>query len=206
MKFQPQGYEGVRARMSQLQARIDRRFPHKQPAISAPGVREGSLPSPLQGLIGDRGDIQDGNTPLSPFSPQANVKVDRAPAGIRAMINDAATAAGVDMQLFEALIGQESSYNQNSTSNRGAIGLAQLMPGTAKALGVDPHDPAQNLLGGAKYLRQMMDQFSGNVELALAAYNAGPGAVKRANGIPPYPETQDYVRKILARYQAVRKP
>ncbi|WFE73272.1 lytic transglycosylase domain-containing protein [Roseinatronobacter sp. S2] len=98
--------------------------------------------------------------------------------------------------LFLRLVHQESRWNAAAVSHKGAIGLAQLMPGTAQMLRVDPHDPQQNLDGGARYLRMMYDKF-GDWRLALAAYNAGPGAVEAHGGIPPFAETQHYVRVIL---------
>ena len=103
---------------------------------------------------------------------------------------------GIDPELFVRLVRQESSFNPEARSPAGAIGLTQLMPGTAADLGVDPTDPVQNLRGGARYLRQQLDRF-GSVPLALAAYNAGPGRVSEYNGIPPFEETQNYVRRIL---------
>ncbi|MCK0119864.1 lytic transglycosylase domain-containing protein [Loktanella sp. F6476L] len=98
--------------------------------------------------------------------------------------------------LFLRLVQQESGWNANAVSVKGALGLAQLMPDTARGLGVDPRDAAQNLEGGARYLKAQYDKF-GDWRLALAAYNAGPGAVERYNGIPPYNETQNYVRVIF---------
>lgn len=98
--------------------------------------------------------------------------------------------------LFLRLVTQESNWNTRARSHAGAIGLAQLMPQTARLLGVDPHNPRQNLEGGARYLRQMYGEFR-DWKLALAAYNAGPQAVRRYGGVPPYRETQHYVRKIL---------
>ena len=113
----------------------------------------------------------------------------------------AATAAknnGVDPAVFQSLIHAESGWNPNAQSNKGAMGLSQLMPSTAEGLGVsNPLDPAQSLEGGAKYLRQMLDKFGNDYTKAVAAYNAGPGAVEKANGIPPYQETISYVRKVL---------
>lgn len=100
--------------------------------------------------------------------------------------------------LFLRLVQQESGWNATIRSHKGAIGLAQLMPDTARYLGVDPNDPVANLDGGARYLREQYNTFR-RWDLALAAYNAGPGAVEKYNGIPPYKETQNYVRIILGR-------
>lgn len=108
----------------------------------------------------------------------------------------AARKHGVPEELFLRLVQQESGWNPGAVSVKGATGLAQLMPGTAALLGVDMHSPAQNLEGGARYLRMMYDKF-GTWKLALAAYNAGPAAVEKHDGIPPYQETQNYVVAIL---------
>jgi soluble lytic murein transglycosylase-like protein len=115
---------------------------------------------------------------------------------------EVAKANEISPYLLEAVVWQESRWNPAARSRAGAIGLAQLMPGTARDLGVDPNDPLQNLSGGARYLRQQLNRFDGNVEKALAAYNAGPGRVMTAGGIPSIPETQAYVRAIVARLAA----
>lgn len=108
-----------------------------------------------------------------------------------------AIARDLEPRLVQALVQVESGYNRKARSNKGAIGLMQLMPGTAADLAVaDPWDADQNLQGGTSYLRQMIDRFGG-LDLALAAYNAGPEAVMKYGGIPPYAETRDYVRRIL---------
>jgi soluble lytic murein transglycosylase-like protein len=114
-----------------------------------------------------------------------------------AQITAAATKYGIDPALLKGLIRQESNFNASAQSGAGAQGLTQLMPGTASALGVDPSDPAQAIEGGAKYLKQQLDRFGGDPSKALAAYNAGPGAVTKYGGVPPYAETQNYVQKVL---------
>jgi soluble lytic murein transglycosylase len=104
----------------------------------------------------------------------------------------------MDFSLVKAVIKAESAFNPRAVSRKGAQGLMQLMPGTARDLCVDdPFDPYDNLQGGVRYLRQMLDTFNGNVTLAVAAYNAGPGAVQNSNTVPPYPETRMYVRRVL---------
>lgn len=112
------------------------------------------------------------------------------------MAKQAARKYNVPENIFVRLVQQESNWNPRAKSHKGALGLAQLMPQTARALGVDPMDPQENLEGGARYLKRQYDRFR-NWRLALAAYNAGPGAVEEHKGIPPYKETQNYVRAIL---------
>jgi soluble lytic murein transglycosylase-like protein len=122
-----------------------------------------------------------------------------------AQITTAAKKYGIDPALLAGLVKQESGFNPNAGSAAGARGLTQLMPSTAAGLGVtNVLDPAQSLDGGAKYLRAQLDAFGGDVSRALAAYNAGPGAVKRYGGVPPYAETQNYVRAVQANAAAYR--
>jgi soluble lytic murein transglycosylase-like protein len=129
------------------------------------------------------------------------------PAGTpyAAEITSAATANGIDPALLAGLVKQESGFNPNAGSGAGARGLTQLMPSTAAGLGVsNVLDPVQSLNAGAKYLKQQLDTFGGDVTKALAAYNAGPGAVQRFGGVPPYAETQNYVRIVQANAAAYR--
>jgi soluble lytic murein transglycosylase-like protein len=119
------------------------------------------------------------------------------PGPYKEMIDAAAAKYGIDPALLRGLIKAESNFNPNAGSPAGAQGLCQLMPGTAASLGcTNVHDPAQNIDAGARYLKQQLDAFGGDVTKALAAYNAGPGAVKRFGGVPPYAETQAYVRRV----------
>jgi soluble lytic murein transglycosylase-like protein len=138
----------------------------------------------------------------------------RSPSGLSEMSGGARTGAvaqlvqhmapqyGLDPELVMAMIRQESNFNPMATSPKNAQGLMQLIPATAERFGVrDPYDPVENLKGGMKYFRWLLDRFGGSVELALAGYNAGEGAVDRHNGIPPYDETRNYVRRILSNYR-----
>lgn len=117
------------------------------------------------------------------------------------MIAAAAQKYHVDPKLVSAVAEAESGGDQSAISSVGAIGVMQLMPDTAAALGVDPYDKEQNIEGGAKYLRQMLDSFGGDLQKAVAAYNAGPQAVRDYGGIPPYAETQNYVEHVLDLYR-----
>ena len=116
-------------------------------------------------------------------------------------IRQAAGKYGVDPKLVSAVAEVESGFHQGAVSATGAVGVMQLMPETAESLGVNPYDAAQNINGGAQYLKQMLDTFDGDVRKAVAAYNAGPEAVKEYGGVPPYSETQQYVSSVLDLYR-----
>ncbi len=135
------------------------------------------------------------NQPVAPTASEKRPEV---------LISEAALAQGIDSAFVRSVAKIESGLRQSSLSNKGAIGLMQLMPGTAKQLGVDPLKPDQNARGGAQYLRSLLLRYKGNSALALAAYNAGPGAIEKFRGIPPYRETQQYVVRVLQEYNKQR--
>jgi soluble lytic murein transglycosylase-like protein len=140
------------------------------------------------------------SVPITSMPPLSLLK---ASNNIDQIINQASQQYGVPAKLIKAVIQQESSFNSNAVSKTGAAGLMQLMPGTAKSLGVsDVFDPEQNILAGSKYLKQLLDKFDGKIDLALAAYNAGPANVDKYGGIPPFDETANYVRKVSDLYYA----
>lgn len=152
------------------------------------------------------------DTPNATWSSGAAEKGEEVPDVALTVVNDRATdgvyaktleqvarSYDISPRLLEALIWQESRGNPAAVSRAGAVGLTQLMPATARQLGVDPRDPAQNMAGGAAYLRQQLNHFNGDLEKALAAYNAGPGRVETAGGVPSIPETKAYVRSIVTR-------
>jgi soluble lytic murein transglycosylase-like protein len=118
----------------------------------------------------------------------------------RTLVREAAVRAGLPAAFVESVAKTESGFNPIAVSLKGAIGVMQLMPATAKALGVDPHDPAQNIDAGARLLRTLLIKYGGDVAKALAAYNAGEGAVDHYQGVPPYPETQHYVNTVVNNY------
>ncbi len=172
------GPQGVAERMAEIQRRIEAFSPPPQLAVGAP-----SFSDTLGGLM-----------PANPsdFSGQATPELSN-------MANAAALKYGIDPSIFSALVQTESNWNPAALSGKGAAGLTQLMPDTAAQMGVkDSQDPFQSLDGGAHYLRKMLDRFGNDYPKALAAYNAGPGAVDKAGGMPPYQETIAYVRKIMA--------
>ena len=149
-------------------------------------------------------------TPAAAPTPAAAAPATATTAGESSayapLIEQAAARYGLDPAVLSGLIQQESGFDPSARSSAGALGLTQLMPSTAASLGVaEPLDPAQSIEGGARYLSQLLHQFAGNTADALAAYNAGPGAVQQYGGVPPYSETQQYVTKVLG-YAAAYKP
>ncbi|SFT71129.1 Transglycosylase SLT domain-containing protein [Selenomonas sp. GACV-9] len=144
----------------------------------------------------------DAGSTANPFpSYSVNSSLPVADQNLSTLIDAAARKYNVDPKLVSAVAEVESGGNQDATSSAGAVGVMQLMPDTAAALGVNPYDKKSNIEGGAKYLRQMLDAFDGDVRRAVAAYNAGPQAVRDYGGVPPYQETQNYVSKVLDIYR-----
>lgn len=193
------GPAGIQRRI----AEIERRIEEKTGIPANPDAAPDAFPSPLAGPIAENG----GYAPFNPFAPGLSLEGTPNAERFGPLARQAAQEAGIDPALFEALVASESAYDPNARSRAGALGLSQLMPDTAAALGVaNPFDPAQNLRGGAQYLSQMLQRFNGDVRLALAAYNAGPSAVEKFGGIPPYRETERYVRNVMGLFEARRQP
>lgn len=197
------GVEAIQARISEIQ----RRFGIEGPV---PGTTVG-----FQRALDAELKKNDGATPPQTAGGGATSKADTAkmtPAEASTQlssasnettrfIQEAAAKYGLDSRLVAAVAEAESSGNQSEVSDAGAVGVMQLMPDTAAALGVNPYDEKQNIEGGAHYLKQMLDTFGGDMKKAIAAYNAGPQAVKDYGGVPPYAETQNYVNKVLDLYR-----
>jgi soluble lytic murein transglycosylase-like protein len=200
MKFEPLGsMEAVESRIRQLDS-LMRQYETSGPALPATIVQGSDLPPQFKTFL--QGEIlkQSPSGDLPKTMPSAANTAQPAQP-ITQLVESVSQQFGVDKHLVTALIQQESGFNPKAVSKVGAQGLMQLMPQTAKSLGVnDPFNPAENLTGGVKYLKRLMNRYRGNIPLALAAYNAGEGAVSQHGGIPPYKETQHYVRTILANY------
>ncbi|MHB8240723.1 MAG: lytic transglycosylase domain-containing protein [Solirubrobacteraceae bacterium] len=188
----PAGELAISQRIQQLQTLIEQtgRTAAGQSATAAalPATTSSSFADTLQAATAT------GTTPASESSSYDG------------LIEAAAQRYGVDPAVLHGLIQQESGFDPTAQSSAGASGLTQLMPGTASSLGVaNPLDPTESIEGGARYLSQLMGQFAGNTTDALAAYNAGPGAVTQYGGVPPYAETQSYVSKVLGYAEAFRQ-
>ncbi|MGE0001255.1 MAG: lytic transglycosylase domain-containing protein [Fimbriimonadaceae bacterium] len=199
MKIAPKGYEATLSRFKEIQQKLAALQPKPTPPPpSSYRARRSGLSPSLTGSLGP-------SAPLDPFG--SGMGLSGNATELKTLAQDSAIRAGVDPALFDALVTCESGYNPRAVSPVGAQGLCQLMPATARGLGVtDAFDPAQNLDGGARYLAHMLKEFGGDERLALAAYNAGPGAVRRHGGVPPFTETQAYVTRVLAHAAQRRQP
>ncbi len=202
-------------RVAQLQALIEasRQVGSSTPIATAPasdpysGASSGDFASALQAATSADSAGVAGAQPAGPDQPAAQGSAGSGESGeYESLIDQAAARYGLDPAVLHGLIQQESNFDPSASSAAGAAGLTQLMPGTAASLGVaNPLNPAESIEGGARYLSQMASQFGGNTTDALAAYNAGPGAVQQYGGVPPYAETQSYVSKVLGYAEAYRQ-
>jgi soluble lytic murein transglycosylase-like protein len=169
---------------------LSSRFERFERFLDSPGAVLSQMARILHPEAPSTAPVVEKKTP----EPQTDSK-----ASLEALAQKTAAKYGVNASLVNSVINAESGFDPKAVSHAGAQGLMQLMPSTAQELGVtNPLDPVQNVDGGVRYLRDMLDRYSHNVPLALAAYNAGPGAVDHAKGIPDFPETQDYVQKVLS--------
>lgn len=182
--------ESLQLTLQRIEA-IQSRFESAAPAVDSGADASNGFEALLSEAMGQ--------TPASPLLKGTS------DSGLESLIHDQAATQGLDPALLKAVIRTESNFNPQAVSSAGAQGLMQLMPGTARGLGVqNSFDPAQNIEGGAKYLKGLLQKYDQSLPKALAAYNAGPGAVDRFGGIPPYQETGAYVQKVMHSYQAYK--
>lgn len=179
--------------------RMIRRAARHNPQLAANGnavqIASGQVQNPLPAESKQEKVAAVAHSTLVPVQAAAS------PGWMDGIVEQAALRHAVDPNLVRAIIKVESNFNPQAVSRKGAIGLMQLMPGTAKSLNVsNPYDPAQNVDAGVRHFKELLDSYNGNLELSLAAYNAGPGAVQKSRGVPKYPETRNYVKRITGLY------
>jgi soluble lytic murein transglycosylase-like protein len=207
----PEDELAIAQRVRQLQGLIEQTRQVNVSGLATESPTTVSSGAASQAPAGDFAAALQAATTADSFSPTPAQSDGVAGAGggsseYDPMIEQAAARYGLDPAVLHGLIQQESGFDPSAQSSAGASGLTQLMPGTASSLGVaNPLDPSESIEGGARYLSQLMSQFGGNTEDALAAYNAGPGAVQQYGGVPPYTETQSYVSKVLGYAEAYRQ-
>lgn len=205
------GQQAAQQRAVQLNSYVNNLNTYKIDPPVLPNQNSNATVQPFQEVLQSTAQSQFGSllTPKATTSVQAQISPapqlrDYAQVSkpqLLSMITQIAQKHGVDDKLVKAVIKQESGFNSKATSHCGAKGLMQLMPSTAKTLGVtDPYNPVQNVDGGVRHLKWLLSKYHGNVVLALAAYNAGSGAVDKYGSVPPYAETQNYVKSILKNY------
>jgi len=182
--------------VSYLDSTGKRVFINEEPAHA---VRQ--LKSSISGATTAAGTVSRASQTSAMESPMVSAAVLANREKVEVMIREVSARYSVDPALVRAVIETESNWNSKAVSNKGALGLMQLVPGTARQLGVNnAFDPQQNIDGGVHYLRTLLERYNGDLDKALAAYNAGPGAVDRAGGVPRYRETREYVQKVTSSY------
>jgi soluble lytic murein transglycosylase-like protein len=183
------------SRSTQVRSAMEASIRRQKESVQRQIVQQESRQRPKQGVAPA---VRATPSPVTFFAPECTIS---APEDLQQQIEQAAVEQGVAAGLLRAVAHAESGFQPCAMSPKGAQGLMQIMPATARDLGlVDPWDPQQSLAAGAKYLRQLLDRYDGDVRLALGAYNAGPARVDRTGGVPPILETQDYVRRILSEF------
>jgi len=205
MSFQNR-ISSIQMRMQEIQSKFGSSPVNSHPILKAGQFKPGmTQPTSTTGVTFEQILATKMKTPTGGGTAASHVKnfaLSSKSANYDSIINEAAQKYNVDTKFIKAIIQQESGFNPNATSWCGAMGMMQLMPETAKGLGVkNAYDPKDNIMGGVKYIKQQLDRFGGDRRKALAAYNAGPGAVLKHGGVPPYKETQNYVRNIMGMYQ-----
>jgi hypothetical protein len=206
----------IEGRMHEIQGRLEGLSHTEAPSLAGQPSFETAMAAAQQAQKGETPDaLPPGTLPPDPSTltsllpgltpPDGHSATAAMPSDYDAIIKDASDKWGVEQDFIKAVIQQESAFNPQARSPVGAMGLMQLMPETAQSLGVhDAMDPRENVMGGTRYLKGLLERFNGDKRLALAAYNAGAGAVQKYGGIPPFAETQNYVQRIMAHYNSIR--